>query len=145
MLRLTTESLGIRFLVSLIIASPLLGLIGAPQSDQTSTANAVRVAGSTYFTTKMENLTEKLKLNSDQQAKLKPIAEQEVGYLDEIHGNPVLSKHEKIKKLKAIVHNSDTEMKPILSLEQWQTLQNLRKEQEQELKKYADAGESHSH
>ena len=41
---------------------------------------------------KMENLTQKLQLNPDQQAKLKPIAEQEVGYLEEIQLNPVLSK-----------------------------------------------------
>jgi len=144
MLRLTAESLGTRFLVLLFVASPVIALIGAPQMDQTSAATAVRAGGSTYFTTKMANLTEKLQLNCDQQAKLKPIAEQEVGYLDEIHSNPVLSKHEKLRKLENIVHNSDDEMKPILSPEQWQTLQNLRKEQKQELKKYADARKSHS-
>jgi GTP-binding protein EngB required for normal cell division len=87
----------------------------------------------------MENLTQKLQLNPDQQAKLKPIAEQEVGYLEEIQLNPVLSKKDKLKKLNAVLHNSDERMKPVLTSDQWEKLQLMRSEQKSELEKLAKA------
>jgi len=95
--------------------------------------DVLKTGGSPYFTAKIENLTEKLQLNTDQQAEIKPIAEQEVGYLEEIRGNSALSKKDKLKKLKTIVNNSDTQMKSMLSPEQWQKLQTLRKKQKSEL------------
>ena len=100
-------------------------------------ANAVKAGGTPYFTTKMENLTAKLDLTPDQQAKLKPIAEQEVGLLEEIRGNSGLSRKEKLAKLQEIVLDSDKQMKPWLSVEQWDKLQALRKEQKERLKQYA--------
>jgi hypothetical protein len=100
-------------------------------------ANAVKAGGTAYFTTKMENLTTKLDLTPDQQAKLKPIAEQEVGFLEEIRGNSGLSRKEKLARLQQIVLDSDKQMKPWLSVEQWDKLQALRKEQKEQLKQYA--------
>jgi hypothetical protein len=85
----------------------------------------------------MENLTTKLSLTPDQQAKLKPIAEQEVGLLEEIRGNNVLSRKEKLDRLQKIVLDSDKQMKPWLSAEQWQKLQALRSDQKERLKQYA--------
>jgi len=100
-------------------------------------ANAVKVGGTPYFTTKMENLTAKLDLAPDQQAKLKPIAEQEVGLLEEIRADSALSRKEKLAKLEQIVLDSDKQMKPWLSVQQWDKLQALRKEQKEQLKQYA--------
>ena len=114
-------------LLTMFAASIVLGQETANKYD------VLKTGGSPYFTAKIENLTEKLQLNTDQQAKIKPIAEQEVGYLEEIRGNSALSKKDKLKKLKTIVNNSDTQMKSMLSPEQWQKLQTLRKEQKSEL------------
>lgn len=100
--------------------------------------NALKVGGTPYFTTKMENLTTKLELTADQQAKLKPIAEQEVGLLEEIRGNSLLSRKDKIAKLEKIVLDSDKRMKPWLSEQQWEKLQALRREQKEQLKQYAN-------
>jgi hypothetical protein len=100
-------------------------------------ANAVKVGGTPYFTAKMENLTSKLELTPDQQAKLKPIAEQEVGLLEEVRANSALSRKEKLAKLQQIVLDSDKQMKPWLSAQQWDKLQALRKEQKEQLKQYA--------
>jgi hypothetical protein len=121
----------------LFIATPLTLRAGA--QSETQTAAALKEGGSTYFTTKMENLTNRLNLTPDQQDKLRPVAEQEVGYLEEIRGNAVLSREQKIKKLEEIVHRSDQQMKPFLSADQWEKLQALRKEQKEQLKKYAEA------
>jgi len=104
-------------------------------SGQTTPLSAAQQGATPYFTAKMENLTQKLNLTSDQQQKLKPIAEQEVGSLEEIRGNPVLTKNEKLSRLESVVRRSDKQMKPFLSAEQWGKLQNLRKEQQEELKR----------
>jgi periplasmic protein CpxP/Spy len=100
-------------------------------------ANAIKAGGTPYFTTKMENLTTKLDLTPDQQAKLKPIALQEVGLLEQMRGNSGYSLKEKLARLEQIVRDSDKQMRPWLSAEQWDKLQALRKDQKERLKQYA--------
>ncbi|HEY7098593.1 MAG TPA: hypothetical protein VH437_17835 [Terriglobales bacterium] len=108
------------------------------QQDMEATKQALQTGGSTYFTAKIDNLTQQLQLTEEQQAKIRPIAEQETGYLEQIRGNSVLSRKEKLKKLEEVVKETDAQMKPMLSPEQWQKLQDLRKHQKSELKKYAN-------
>jgi Spy/CpxP family protein refolding chaperone len=118
----------------------LCSILTAPCSSRQADSrvvNAVKVGGTPYLTAKMENLTTKLELTPDQQAKLKPIAEQEVGLLEEIRGISGLSQKEKLARLQRIVLDSDKQMKPWLSPEQWQKLQTLRKDQKEQLKQYA--------
>lgn len=92
-----------------------------------------------YFSQKLQNLSEKLALTSDQQTKIKSILEQEAGEARQIIANPVLSKKDKLNKLEKIVRASDQKLKPFLSSDQWQTLQNMRKEQKEEMKELVDA------
>ena len=91
-------------------------------------------APSEYFSQKLQHLSEKLDLSADQQAKVKPILEQEAGEAGQITSNPVLSSEDKLNRLEKIVHSSDQKLKPILSADQWQTLQNMRKEQKRDLR-----------
>lgn len=91
-------------------------------------------APSEYFSQKLQHLSEKLDLSPDQQAKIKPILEQEAGEAGQLTSNPVLSSEDKLNKLEKIVRSSDQKLKPILTADQWQTLQNMRKEQKRELK-----------
>jgi len=102
---------------ALLLAAPL-----AEGRAQDAHSTVLPAGGRSYFTAKMENLTQKLQLNPDQQAKIKPIAEQEVGYLEEIQLNPVLSKKDKLKKLNAVLHNYDERMKAVLTSDQWEKL-----------------------
>jgi len=91
-------------------------------------------APSEYFSEKLRHLSEKLDLSPDQQAQIKPILEQEAGEAGEGISNPVLSTEDKLNKLETIVRSSDKKLKPILSADQWQTLQDMRKQQKRELK-----------
>jgi hypothetical protein len=91
-------------------------------------------APSEYFAQKLKHLSEKLGLTPVQQAKIKPILEQEAGDAGQMISNPVLSQDDKLKKLENIVRSSDDKLKPILSTDQWQTLQNMRKQQRRELR-----------
>ena len=87
-----------------------------------------------YFSQKLRHLSEKLDLTPGQQAQIKPILEQEAGEAGHFIANPVLSRKDKLKKLETIVRSSDQKLKPILSADQWQTLQELRGQQRRELR-----------
>ena len=86
-----------------------------------------------YFTMKMQNLTEVLHLSEEQQAQIKPIAEQESSEVGALCFTPVVPRKERLRQWKRIVRSSDAKLKPILSQSQWAKLQDLRKEQKQEL------------
>jgi Spy/CpxP family protein refolding chaperone len=86
-----------------------------------------------YFSMKMQNLTQRLSLTDDQRAKIKPIAEQEAGELGYLWRNPAISDKDKLKRLEQTVRLSDTKIKPILSPEQREKLEQMRVEQKQEL------------
>ena len=87
-----------------------------------------------YFSQKLRHLSEKLDLTPDQQGQIKPILEQEAGEAGQFIANPVLSSKDKLRKLETIVRSSDQKLKPILSADQWQTLQDMRGQQRRELR-----------
>ena len=91
-------------------------------------------APSQYFSMKLENLTTKLDLSEEQQARIKPILEQESGELAPYWNNPAVSTKEKLDVLEKVVLSSDKRMKPILTVDQWEKLQEMRTAQKQELK-----------
>lgn len=86
-----------------------------------------------YFSLKMQNLTQRLSLREDQQAQIKPIAEQEAGELGYLWGNPAMSDKDKLKQLEKVVRSSDAKLRPILTPEQQAKLEQMRAEQKQEL------------
>lgn len=92
-------------------------------------------APSQYFSIKLEHLSQALSLTEDQKVQIKPILESEAGELGMFWNNPVLSRKELLKKFEEIVRSSDKKIKPLLSQEQVQKLEQLRKEQKIELKK----------
>jgi hypothetical protein len=91
-------------------------------------------APSKYFSMKLQHLSERLDLSESQQDKIKPILEQEAGESGEIVANPVLSSADRLSRLEKIVQSSDKKLRTVLSTEQWQILQSIRKDQKQELK-----------
>jgi hypothetical protein len=90
---------------------------------------------SQYFSMKQHHLSETLDLTQDQQAKIKPILEQEAGEAGQVLGNPVLSSKDQLNRWEEIVRSSDGKLIPFLSQAQVTKLQQLRNEQKQELKR----------
>jgi hypothetical protein len=86
-----------------------------------------------YFVMKMKNLSTSLSLSDEQQARIKPIAEQESAEAGAVIFTPVVSRKERLKQWEKIVRSSDIKMKPILTEEQWRSLQEIRKGQKREL------------
>jgi hypothetical protein len=91
-------------------------------------------AHSQYFSMKQRHLSEALNLTDDQQAKLKPLIEQESGEVGSILWSPVISSKERVKQYQKIVKASDAKIKPLLSRPQVAKLEELRKQQRGELK-----------
>jgi len=92
-----------------------------------------------YFSQKLDHLSDKLSLTAEQQAKIRPILEQEAGEAREVIGTSVFSKKDKLKRLERIVRISDSRLKPILSADQWQRLLSIRKQQRSELTEWVNA------
>ena len=110
-------------------------LPGLCQNTPTESGFDLSKAPGQYFTMKMQNLTENLNLSDEQQAKIKPIVEQERGEVGAECFTPTIPRKERLKKWEKIVLASDKKMKPILTAAQWQKLQGIRKEQKQDLQK----------
>jgi hypothetical protein len=90
---------------------------------------------SQYFSMKLQNLSQALNLSEEQQKKIKPIVEQEAAEMGRFWANPVLSFDDKVKGWEKVVRTSDKQLKPFLSADQVQKLQEMRKEQKEELKR----------
>ena len=120
----------------LLLGSVAVPVCAAQQTDSPE-VSAIKAGAGPYYTAKMENLTTKLNLTPEQQAKLKPIAEQEVNLLEEVRGESGYTQKQKLARLEKTVLESDKQMKPWLSAEQWEKLQALRKDQKKQLKEYA--------
>lgn len=88
-----------------------------------------------YFSLKQRHLSESLSLTGDQQAKIKPLLEQEAAEANEFLGNPAISRKDKVNRWEKLVQSFDQQMQPVLSGEQIAKLQDLRKQQKQDLKK----------
>ena len=89
-----------------------------------------------YFSMKLQNLTQTLDLSDEQQAKIKPALEQETGEVSQILKNPALTRNEKLERFEKIVRSSDAKMKPVLSSTQLQKLEQLRREQKENVKTF---------
>jgi hypothetical protein len=95
---------------------------------------------SQYFSMKQQHLSQVLDLSEDQRTKIRPILEQEAGEATQFLGSPVVSRKEQLKRWEKLVRASDEKLKPFLSSSQVEKLQQLRREQKQDLKKIiADA------
>jgi len=109
---------------------PILSRQPLPKQSRLDPA---RVPGE-YFTMKQQHLSEVLGLTDDQQAKIKPILEQETAEVGSFVNSPVYSRKEKLNRWEKVVRSSDDKLKPFLSQSQLGKLQQLRKEQKQNLK-----------
>jgi Spy/CpxP family protein refolding chaperone len=92
-------------------------------------------APSQYFRTKQQHLSDALDLSEDQQAKIKPLIEQEAGEAGMILWTPVVPAKERLKQFEKLITASDAKMKAVLSPAQVNKLAELRKEQKVELEK----------
>ena len=94
-----------------------------------------------YFSEKSQELTAKLELSPDQEAKVRPIFQEETDRASQVATSSPLSLEEKLNQLEKIIRSSDQKLKPLLSETQVETLQDVRKNQKRDTKEFIEARE----
>ena len=108
-----------------VVISALVSLMEASGVTQTQ---------ATYLTYRAESLKQQLNLTSAQQAKIKPLLEQETAELMQEVCNPATSRKHQLARMNDILQESERRMRSLLSAEQYQHLRQLREKMMQELK-----------
>lgn len=96
-----------------------------------------------YFSEKTQELLAKLDLSPDQEAKIKPIFQEETNRSAQVATSSPLSREEKLNQLEKITRSSDQKLKPLLSETQVEMLQDVRKDQKREAKEFIESREKH--
>lgn len=81
----------------------------------------------------VSSLAQKLHLTPQQIQQVLPILQKEAPKLQAIKGSSSLSDTQKVAQTKAVQQQSDSKLKPMLSPEQFSSLQNFRAQQLQDL------------
>ena len=117
----------------------------APPSGQQSDQGMGRHMGGRPMPSvddQIKHLSKKLKLSDDQQAKLKPILEDQRKQMDQIRSDSSLSREDRFGKMKDLRQSSDTQIKSVLNEEQQKNFDKMRAEQQDQMKQWRKGGEN---
>ncbi len=90
----------------------------------------------------LKHLTSKLNLSDDQQAKLKPILEEQRKEMEQVHNASSLSREERFHKMQELRQSSDTQIKSVLNEDQQKNFDKMREEQRNRMNKWRKGGEN---
>ncbi len=90
----------------------------------------------------LKHLTKKLKLSDDQQAKLKPILEDQRTKMEQIHGDSSLSRQDRFGKMQELRQSSDAQIKSVLNEDQQKNFDKMREEQRGQMRQWNKGGEN---
>ena len=89
----------------------------------------------------IKHLTKKLSLTDDQQAKLKPILEDQRKQMETIHSDSSLSRQDRFSKMQDLRKNSDDQIRSVLNADQQKNFDKMREEQHGRMKNWHKGGE----
>jgi protein CpxP len=81
---------------------------------------------------KLESMMQQLNLTPEQKAKVLPIFKEEAPKIEAIKFDTSLTGGEKLQQFRSVQEETDAQLKPILSQEQYAKLQHIRQQQIQE-------------
>jgi periplasmic protein CpxP/Spy len=90
----------------------------------------------------IKHLSKKLNLSDDQQAKLKPILEDQRKKMEAIHGGASISREDRFGKMQALRQSSDAQIKSVLNEEQQKSFDEMRAEQQERMKQWRRGGDN---
>jgi len=116
-------------LMSLLAAAGLCAFLYAPSvraQAQGNTSNAQKLE-------KLEALSKQLNLTPEQKAKLLPILKAEAPKMQAIKENTSLTKIQKMEQIRALHEQTNPEVQKILTPQQFQQLQDIRRQEVEEM------------
>ena len=111
----------------------------AGQPDQQSAPGMGGHMGHRHMPTvddQLKHMTKKLNLSDDQQAKLKPILEDQRKQMEGIRNDSSLSREDRFGKMREIRQSSDTQIKSVLNDDQQKNFDKMREEQANRMKRW---------
>ena len=90
----------------------------------------------------VKHLSKKLNLSDDQQAKLKPILEDQRKQMEAIHSDTSLSREDRFSKMQTLRQSSDAQIKGVLNEEQQKNFDKMRAEQQDRMKQWRRGGDN---
>ena len=90
----------------------------------------------------IKHLARKLKLSDDQQAKLKPILEDQHKQMEQIHNDSSLSREKRFSKMQELRQSSDAQIKSVLNDDQQKSFDKMREEQRDRMKQWRGGGDA---
>ena len=90
----------------------------------------------------LKHLSKKLNLSDDQQAKLKPILEDQRKQMDGIRNDSSLSREDRFSKMQELRQSSDTQIKSVLNDDQQKNFDKMREEQANRMKRWHKGGDN---
>jgi periplasmic protein CpxP/Spy len=114
-----------------------------PQSNGQASPGMGRGMGRRSMETvddQIKRLTKKLNLSDDQQAKLKPILEDQHKQMEAIHNDSSLSQQDRFSKMQDLRQSSDTQIKSVLNDDQQKNFDKMRAEQQERMKQWRGGG-----
>ena len=115
------------------------------QPDQQSAPGMGRHMGHRHMPTvddQLKHLTKQLNLSDDQQAKLKPILEDQRKQMDGIRNDSSLSREDRFSKMQELRQSSDTQIKSVLNDDQQKNFDKMREEQANRMKRWHRGGDN---
>ena len=113
------------------------------QPDQQSGPGMGRHRGHRHMPTvddQLKHLTKQLNLSDDQQAKLKPILEDQRKQMDGIRNDSSLSREDRFGKMQELRQSSDTQIKSVLNDDQQKNFDKMREDQANRMKQWHNQG-----
>ena len=115
--------------VVLIAAGTLGMLLVAVSASQAGAQQAQSTQSKEQKLDKLEVLSKQLNLTPEQKMKLLPILKADAPKIEAIKNNTSLTKLQKLEQIRAVREQSDPQVKAILTPEQYQQLQDIRREE----------------
>jgi protein CpxP len=88
----------------------------------------------------IKHLSKKLSLTDDQQAKLKPILEDQRKQMETIHNDSSLSRQDRFSKMQELRKSSDDQIKSVLNADQQKNFDKMREDQHDHMKNWRKGG-----
>jgi Spy/CpxP family protein refolding chaperone len=90
----------------------------------------------------IKHLSKKLSLSDDQQAKIKPILEDQRKQMETIHSDSSLSREDRFSKMQELRKSSDDQIKSVLNPDQQKNFEKMRDEQHERMKNWRKGGDN---
>jgi len=131
--------------ITVLLVASLGTAVGQDTQEQPSSSGRAghhmgRHHGMPNADDQLKHLTGKLNLSDDQQAKLKPILEDQHKQMQQIWSDNSLSRQDRFNRMRELRESTDTQIKSVLNEDQQKKFDEMREEQRSHMRHHMEKG-----